>query len=827
MATDTVQPHQASPMDEKTARLVSERDSIVQTLPTRTDIFLPTNKIDLDAQIAGLKNVQAIYDDLEAMYGPRIRALRDKYLGRDRAFIIGNGPSLNETDLSCLRDEVTFCVNGFFLKLPEINWTPTFYVVEDHLVAEDRADAINALSGPIKLFPAYLGYCLNRADDTIFYNHRPRKSYPDGFDFSKDADRITYTGCTVTASCLQLAHYMGFRELYLIGVDASYDIPDDAEESADYGTGVIDMKSDDINHFHPDYFGKGYRWHDPQVSKMLGAYAEAEAVTRETGRFIYNATVGGQLEVFERRSFQDIFPHAITPERLRALGDDVSPEDRAVRMQALAAEHRTNTAHADHPKLCIIDMTRMGGVTATGALKETLLGDYPDARMMQVFTMGNSIGVSSAFVAGANGEQRLTDLSRALDYIIDFEPDVILFRPTSESPILTRLAELAYAHTGARFVTWVMDSWQDRLLAAATENETRSGMAADRTIARWFNRSAQRLVIGEAMADAYETRYDGPFTAIANAVDPSDWERVHKVAAPGEPLIVRYSGALAADMGLETLHNVAAAIDELAKTLPVRFQINTRQHFIREQGDAFRSYDHTELSCNEFNAAAYRNWIAEGDVSLIAYNFNDETRTYVRHSMSNKMPECLASGSPLLAVGPSDIATIDYLNRNGVGVTVDTPGVDAITQALRDVLESPERRQALSEQARAFVFKHRSLSETREALMQVLRDAARTSPRDFIPKPSLRRSRIDTADVKPYAGLMRPVTPKDVLSFYSGGKAVLVLALLVLAALPALPVSGWLANLAALGPVAAFALLLFMVGRWIVQLSTAVRPPED
>ena len=32
------------------------------------------------------------------------------------------------------------------------------------------------------------------------------------------------------------------------------------------------MPSDDPNHFHPDYFGKGFRWHDPQVNKMIEAY---------------------------------------------------------------------------------------------------------------------------------------------------------------------------------------------------------------------------------------------------------------------------------------------------------------------------------------------------------------------------------------------------------------------------------------------------------------------------------------------------------------------------------------------------------------------------
>lgn len=279
---------------------INERErlyqSLVEQLPVRSPIFLPTDKVPLEDRIRGLRHVLQIYShDLEAIYRPRLRALREQFRGRKRCFLIGNGPSLNDTDLSVLKDEVTFAVNGFFLKARELDWTPTFYLVEDHLVAEDRAQWIHGFKGPIKLFPAYLGYAFEPSDDTIFYNHRPRKSYPHGFDFSLDADQVTYTGCTVTFSMMQMAAWLGFEEIYLIGVDASYAIPADAKESREYGVGVLDMKSDDPNHFDPDYFGKGFRWHDPQVDKMIDAYREARRALEGTGQTIWNAGIGGAL----------------------------------------------------------------------------------------------------------------------------------------------------------------------------------------------------------------------------------------------------------------------------------------------------------------------------------------------------------------------------------------------------------------------------------------------------------------------------------------------------------------------------------------------------
>jgi len=281
---------------------------LVRSLPLRSPIFLPTTKISRTEAIAGLRKVRDIYTTrLDSIYRPRLRSLRHAFEGVERCFVIGNGPSLNRMDLGPLAGEVTFAVNGFFLKAKELDWLPTFYVVEDHLVAEDRAEEIAAFRGPTKLFPVNLAYCLPEGEDTIFFNHRPRISYPDGFDFSLEADQITYTGCTVTFTCLQLAAYLGFRKIFLIGVDADYVIPADSEKRSDYGVEVLDMRSDDPNHFDPSYFGKGYRWHDPQVDKMIAAYEEARRVTGDAGIDIFNAGVGGRLEVFPRTEFRSLF----------------------------------------------------------------------------------------------------------------------------------------------------------------------------------------------------------------------------------------------------------------------------------------------------------------------------------------------------------------------------------------------------------------------------------------------------------------------------------------------------------------------------------------
>ena len=157
------------------AKLAQLYDEALSKLPSRAPIFLPTERVNIEDAIKGVRRVDHIYKKtLNSVYRPKLKALRKKHKGTKRCFIIGNGPSLNDTNLEALKDEVTFAVNGFFLKASELSWTPTYYVVEDHLVAEDRLEWINKFKGPTKLFPVYLGYCFEESDDTIFYNHRPR-----------------------------------------------------------------------------------------------------------------------------------------------------------------------------------------------------------------------------------------------------------------------------------------------------------------------------------------------------------------------------------------------------------------------------------------------------------------------------------------------------------------------------------------------------------------------------------------------------------------------------------------------------------------------------
>lgn len=232
----------------------------------------------------------------------RLLELKDRHRGR-RIFIIGGGPSLRQTDVRRLKDEITIGCNAIFLMFEEMGFLPTYYTVEDVLMAEDRAEEINAMRGTTKIFPRDLRYCLKPDEDTSYINFiRDYSTRP--FGFSSDFVRRVFWGGTVTYLNLQLAYYLGCREIYLIGIDHNYHAP--SEKDKVDGT-VITSRSSDINHFHPDYFGPGYRWHDPKVDRMEMAYRQAKSYFDGHGVAAYNASAETRLEVFPLVRYETLF----------------------------------------------------------------------------------------------------------------------------------------------------------------------------------------------------------------------------------------------------------------------------------------------------------------------------------------------------------------------------------------------------------------------------------------------------------------------------------------------------------------------------------------
>lgn len=214
-----------------------------------------------------------------------------------RAFVLGNGPSLNETPLERLIGEATFAVNRIHLIYPKTRWRPSVYVRAEEMAMPDpdvwKEDLIANLEDPEvkeiwcnQWFVKWLdrvGYKVQRDVNII----KACAHYTEHFD-SPNAPHLWHLPllCTFGSSvnvAIQIAVMKGYSPIYLLGCDLG-----------------------DMRHFDPDY-QKGYtgQLRPPRYALMDTLHAHMVAA-RSSPVKIYNATPGGTLEAYERVRLDDI-----------------------------------------------------------------------------------------------------------------------------------------------------------------------------------------------------------------------------------------------------------------------------------------------------------------------------------------------------------------------------------------------------------------------------------------------------------------------------------------------------------------------------------------
>lgn len=223
----------------------------------------------------------------------KLQASRDSHRG-ERCVIIGNGPSLNRTDIQRIRNEYTFGLNRIYLAWEDWGFSTSFFLSVNDLVIEQCAQDIMALS-----MPAFVAWRARKWLEPKDNLHFLYTTYT-GPKFAQDASKRLWEGATVTYTALQLAYHMGFSTVVLIGVDHSF-------KSKGKPNQTVESQGDDPNHFSPEYFGKGFRWQLPDLDTSEAAYRMAHQAFLADQRQVLDATIGGQLDVFPKVDYDTYF----------------------------------------------------------------------------------------------------------------------------------------------------------------------------------------------------------------------------------------------------------------------------------------------------------------------------------------------------------------------------------------------------------------------------------------------------------------------------------------------------------------------------------------
>jgi hypothetical protein len=215
-----------------------------------------------------------------------------------RCFILANGPSLKNVNLGLLKDEITFGMNRIYINEEKMGYLPTYLVVSNNLVLSQFKEDFEHVQ-TTKFFN-WESNKLFESDENLFF-FRNYLSFND--NFSLDVVNGMYGGGTVTFTVMQLAVFMGFKEIYLLGLDHSFvekGIPNSTEVRKDHY---------DESHFSPDYFPQGIKWQLPDLYRSEIAYQLAKDYMDNNDIKIYDLTENGRCTVFDKRNLFSIVGH--------------------------------------------------------------------------------------------------------------------------------------------------------------------------------------------------------------------------------------------------------------------------------------------------------------------------------------------------------------------------------------------------------------------------------------------------------------------------------------------------------------------------------------
>lgn len=233
-----------------------------------------------------------------------------------------------------------------------------------------------------------------------------------------------------------------------------------------------------------------------------------------------------------------------------------------------------------------------------------------------------------------------------------------------------------------------------------------------------------RLAVSELMRQEYVRRYGLEFEVFTNGVDPAVW--------PGGDLPDRnetsrcftllYAGSIAANTNLTSLLDVAGVVSALAaRNVRIRFVV-TRPTDSRVAAalEAAGPVSFVEPVPHEKMPSL----LAEADLLLLPFNFDEGSVSFIRYSWPTKMPEFMISGRPILLYGPRHTAFGEYARRANWARVVDERDPSRLAAALEDLMGSPQDRRVLVDRARALVLQEQDLRKTRCRFQDMIRRVA-------------------------------------------------------------------------------------------------------
>ncbi len=229
-----------------------------------------------------------------------------------------------------------------------------------------------------------------------------------------------------------------------------------------------------------------------------------------------------------------------------------------------------------------------------------------------------------------------------------------------------------------------------------------------------FNRTKKAFAISEKMAFEYSNKYKKPFFPLMNCIDDS--APSGKSGLDDTALRFCYSGGLHLNRW-KSLEFLCKGLERLASDKIIELNVFTKESDWQSYKDKFIN----------FSFMHYRGFISQTEmlhdlkkqtILIHLESFDEKVSAYTRLSISTKIPEYLSMKKPILAIGPCNIASIEYLNTNQSAFVVDRQDEELLKNEINKIMNLERREEVATNAYNLFKKNH-----TKESQQQILRNS--------------------------------------------------------------------------------------------------------
>lgn len=256
-----------------------------------------------------------------------IKKLKNTKLG-ETCIIIGNGPSVKMSDLDLIQESGmdSFGANRILDVLDKTKWRPTYLSIMDQSfitnenvrthTPEEYSKRLEECNVKYAFLIYLLKGVLNESEKNIYTYVNFAKTYStDLMPFSDDASVYVSDLGNVISYSIQIAYYLGYRKIYLYGIDGTYpkylDVDGKFKIRENCNAHVEGVKGNSFDtknsvaarsrYFASKEGGYADSRKDNTGYNMCRAFAEKNDIE------IINLTHGGAIENFKRQDFYAVF----------------------------------------------------------------------------------------------------------------------------------------------------------------------------------------------------------------------------------------------------------------------------------------------------------------------------------------------------------------------------------------------------------------------------------------------------------------------------------------------------------------------------------------